>query len=322
MGNNNLIDVAVVNKFICAIHHEAARAIYGLQNPRPSFLNLCHQAPDDAHFCSSIYEIGDTERMTADAVTEAAAGANVFIEPRLVRGGRPNERGKLEATQAVFAVVADSDHDTGKPFSASIPASVVVGTSPPRNAHGWYFLQHAVGVIDAVELGKAMRSLGGDKCSGNPCQPFRLPGVLNIPGRKKQERNRTIVPTKLLRLSDRTYTAAELLMAFSQPPQGELLTTIQIEPPSEGESDFKPSVTARNPAYCIAMAKMILAADPGDDRSARFMSAMNYAALGGLNVTEVEAIAMQHLDGCAGKYANRLRQEIIRCYNKIAGEQR
>jgi hypothetical protein len=33
---------------------------------------------------------------------------------------------------------------------------------------------------------------------------------------------------------------------------------------------------------------------------------------------------MQHLDGCtgkAGKYVNRLHQEIVRCYTKVASEQ-
>jgi hypothetical protein len=52
------------------------------------------------------------------------------------------------------------------------------------------------------------------------------------------------------------------------------------------------------------------------------MSAMNYAALGGFSIAEIESIARQHLNGCSGKYADRLTREIARCYDKIAREQR
>jgi hypothetical protein len=128
-------------------------------------------APNDTRFYHAPYNIGDVERMVTDALIEAEAGKNVFIEPRLVRPGRPIERGGLYDTQAVFASVGDSDADTNKRFSPRTPASVVIETSP-GNEHSWYFLGPAIGVTDAVELGKMMRRSCGDHCTGNPVQPL------------------------------------------------------------------------------------------------------------------------------------------------------
>jgi hypothetical protein len=67
---------------------------------------------------------------------------------------------------------------------------------------------------------------------------------------------------------------------------------------------------------------MILAADVdiSMDRSALFFSATHYAFQGGLTVDEVEAIARDHPRGCSGKYWYRIREEIIRCYTKLARE--
>ena len=116
------------------------------------------------------YNIGDVEHMTTDALIDAAAGKNVFIEPRLVRPSKfANERGGFGDTMAVFALVGDSDSDTNKPFTAKLPASALIETSP-NNEHRWFFLRRAIGVGDAVELGKLMReSWGGDHCRAIRC---------------------------------------------------------------------------------------------------------------------------------------------------------
>ena len=50
------------------------------------------------------------------------------------------------------------------------------------------------------------------------------------------------------------------------------------------------------------------------------MSAINYAAMGGMPADEFEAIARRHLSGCAGKYQDRLRQEVDRAYAKAIGK--
>ena len=70
-----------------------------------------------ASFSEAVVRMGRVSRIA----TDANCGRNVFIEPRLVRPGLPHERGKFEATLAVFASVADSDADTGKPFTATVP---------------------------------------------------------------------------------------------------------------------------------------------------------------------------------------------------------
>jgi hypothetical protein len=303
---SDLIDPAAVHKFIALVHERAAAAIAGMGDLRRPVLHLCSAAADDTRFFHSAYNIGDIEHMAANALIDSEAGKNVFIEPRLVRPGRPVERGGLNATLAVFASVADSDSDTGKPFAATIPPSVVVETSPPANQHSWYFLTRAIGADDAQQLGKLMRNAGGDHCSGNPVQPFRCCGTPNFPNRKKIERGRTVVPTRLLSITDRTYTADELRVHFS----------VAVPAPPTKQTP-EPVMAVHSRAYSRGMAKAVLAAEPGADRSAQFMSAANHAVRGGLTADEFEALARQHLPGCAGKYADRLRQEIDRCYAKI-----
>ena len=69
-------------------------------------------------------------------------------------------------------------------------------------------------------------------------------------------------------------------------------------------------------AYSRGMAKAILAAEPGIDRSARFMAAAMHAVNGGLTADQFQELALRYPDGCAGKYHDRLRLEIDRCYAK------
>jgi hypothetical protein len=151
---------------------------------------------------------------------------------------------------------------------------------------------------------------------GNPLQPYRLSGTINYPDRRKRARNRVAVPTRLVWTANRTFTFEQLKLHF---------TDSLLPPTLDGlrpRHDQIPKAVGHRPAYCRSRARAILAADPSDDRSAQFMSAMNYAALGGFSIAEVEAIARQHLNGCSGKYADRLTQEIARCYDKIAREQK
>jgi hypothetical protein len=55
------------------------------------------------------------------------------------------------------------------------------------------------------------------------------------------------------------------------------------------------------------------------------MSAVNYAAMGGITADKFEAIARQYPAGCAEKYLtgrDRLREEICRCYRKASNHSR
>jgi hypothetical protein len=241
--------------------------------------------------------------MAADALVDSEAGKNVFIEPRLVRPGRPAERGKLEATLAVFASVADGDVDTDKPFTAPVPASAVVRTSE-TNEHAWYFLKRAIGYDDAQDLGRLMRqSGGGDACSGNCVQPFRCAGTVNYVNRKKAARGRTTVATNIKSITDTTYTVDELRAHFAAGMPATKQTTM-------------PATAVHSRAYSRGMAKAILAAEPGADRSASFMAAANHAVNGGLTAEQFEALARKYPRGCAGKYDGRLGPEVARCYAK------
>jgi hypothetical protein len=314
----NLIHSATVRKFVDLVHQHADEASRDIPDQIPAVLHLCSMSPDDQRFSHSEYNVGDVVRMTQDAICDAEAGKNVFIEPRLIRPGRPHERGGINSTLAVFALVGDGDHDVGKPFVPYVPASAVVETSP-GNDQAWYFLSRAVGRSDGQELGRRMRdTCGGDYCSGNPTQPFRIPGCPNFPDLKKRARGRVPAPARLLWTSDRTYTHAELLAQWTGSE------AVPQDIPSPSRSIAQP--ISLRPAFCRSKARALLAADvTGIDRSSRFMSAVNYAAMGGITAEDFEDMCRQHPAGCAEKYLtgrDRLREEICRCYNKALDHSR
>jgi hypothetical protein len=310
-----LIDPTALSNFVELIHERCAASLHGINdiNAQRGVLHLCTINPDSERIFTSAYHVGDITRMVKDAITDAEAGLNVYTEARLVRPGLPGERGKLNATLAVFALVCDDDVDTDMPCTANVPASAIVTTSP-GNSHRWYFVQPAIiGADEAKELGKLLRKNGGggDHCSFNPTQPFRLPGLINIPGKRKVARGRTVVPTQIKLISNKTYTAAQLRTAFAVNPAP---TTPAPRPTPRTDTAI------HRPAYHRSRARALLAAEPGsDDRSAQFMAAANHAAMGGLTADDFETMARQYVNGAAGKYlqGNRLRREVDRCYAKI-----
>ena len=110
-----------------------------------------------------------------------------------------------------------------------------------------------------------------------------------------------------------TLTAEQLAACFTAEP----------EPARPPVPTVEPAMLVRRPAYCRSRAVAILRADPDGDRSAAFMSAINYAVMGGITAEQFEAIARQHRTGCSGKYLegrDRLREEITRAYTKTTGE--
>jgi hypothetical protein len=114
----------------------------------------------------SSFNIGDVDHMLETALIDAKAGRNVYVETRTVRPGRPNERGKLEATTAVFALVIDCDADKGRGGHVNGDASAIVETSP-GNSHRWLFLRRALGAAEAQALGIMIRkATGADHCTG------------------------------------------------------------------------------------------------------------------------------------------------------------
>src|SRR5262249_3559826 len=109
---------------------------------QPSILNMVLVNPADNDVTSIYrYALEDpslAERMTSDAVNASRAGHNVYVEGRTVRQGfTGKERGKLEDTVALFALVVDSDADKGIGWQPTVPVSLAVETSP-GNAHYWF----------------------------------------------------------------------------------------------------------------------------------------------------------------------------------------
>ena len=59
-----------------------------------------------------------------------------------------------------------------------------------------------------------LKACGADDCTGVVTGCYRLPGTPNFPDRKKLARGRTVVPTQLIRVTDKTWTPDELSAAF------------------------------------------------------------------------------------------------------------
>src|SRR5262249_38330388 len=69
----------------------------------------------------------------------------------------------------------------------------------PGNAHFWFFLESAIDAATGQALGERLRSAtNADSDTGNVCQPYRVAGTTNYPGRKKLERGRIVTWTRVL----------------------------------------------------------------------------------------------------------------------------
>ena len=214
MTGDLLLDEPTVRKFLELLHARAAAALCDVR--RPGVLHLVSMAPDDRGMSVSPFNIGDVDHMLETALIDAKAGRNVYVETRTVRPGRPNERGKLEATIAVFAFVIDCDADLGRGGHVNgDTASAIIETSP-GNSHQWLFLEHAIGAAEAQALGIMIRkATSADHCTGVITQPYRVAGTVNYPDSKKIARGRITVPTRLVSVTNKTWTADVLIAAFT-----------------------------------------------------------------------------------------------------------
>src|SRR5262249_14126204 len=157
------------------------------------------------------------------------------------RGLGPKERGRLEDTIAVFALVVDSDADKGKAWSPTVSVSLTVETSP-GNKHFWLFLNTALDPAPAQKLGARLRAAtNADDDTGNTCQPFRVAGTPNYPNKKKLERGRITTETRMLSFDPETlWTPEQIEQEF--PATARTPTTTRGEtqpPPPEDLTDYK-----------------------------------------------------------------------------------
>jgi len=261
---------------------------------------------------ASPFAIGDIDSMVEAALINARANKNVYVEARTVRPGRPTERGrgKLESTIGCFALVIDRDADTGKGGHSNGADTTVVETSP-GNSQEWLFIGRALDAGDAKPLGETVRkATNTDHDTGVVTQPYRVPGTPNFPNQKKAARGRVAVPTKLIRVSDKSWTPNEIEAAFSA-------AKVQAKPRKKFAGASKQNGDSSTPAAVRRRLACKVSADM--DRSAQFQSAVNAAVRAGMTADQIEAEMRQHPDGCASKYletGDRLRAEIDRSYAK------
>jgi hypothetical protein len=239
---------------------------------------------------------------------------------RIVRPGPPeerNRRGTVGATLRLAAFFADNDGDKNRGTICSLRPSAEIETSP-GNSHPWFVFNPAVNdATRAGEVGKRLKKVfGGDSNSFVPTQPARLAGTVNYPTRKKLERGRTPCATSIRYLNGPRYTLDQL------------------------EAVLPPAITKRKVVKRLARAGLITGGaksyavwliarpvDPRDpsepvmaDRSRWFFHCIRSAVFARMTVDEIESVMRDYMRGCAEKYlfpTDRLRDEIIRCYDKI-----
>jgi hypothetical protein len=172
-------------------------------HPAPGLLATCCKDPD-GELIPVRYEITDADivdKITHDAMVGSDAGLNAYIEGRLVeRGLRGKKRGELEDTPCVFALCVDSDADKNMAWAppAGVRPTLTVETSP-SNHQFWFFFDKALAPAKAKRLGEGLRqATRGDSDTGNPTQPYRIPGTVNYPNRAKIARGRVVTPTMFL----------------------------------------------------------------------------------------------------------------------------
>jgi hypothetical protein len=301
-----MIDEADVVRFVHLLHERAAVALKHVPQQDRGVLQLCRMLPDDTSMHTTAYEIGDTSRMVHDAIADARAGFNVYAELRTTVRGRPTERGKFGATRGVIGFGIDRDSDTGKGGrELNGDATITVETSP-GNVQQILFLERALSAADAVLLGAAIRAAtGADSCTGNVCQPLRVPGTPNYPSEKKRrERGRVTVPTRISAVSGKVWTRNEIVAAFPPKPVHKAAASPATRP---RRSSARVTAKARRKATATM------------DRSAEFQSTVAAAVRAGMTPDELEATMRANPQGACSKFLegrDRLRAEIERSWAK------
>src|SRR5262249_2160172 len=187
-----------VRDFMLTIAAQAKAALAGVKNPGYLQMSRLHRTSEK--LVPSRYRLDDVERMISEAIAAWEAGYNVYIEGRTIRedSARGNGHGKLEDTAAVFALVVDSDNDTGKGWKPTVPVSLTVETSP-GNAQCWLFFKEALDPAVGKRLGERLRAAAGaDHDTGTITQPYRVAGTANYPSKTKCEHGRITVQTQIV----------------------------------------------------------------------------------------------------------------------------
>jgi len=148
-------DKREVREFVATVIAQARAATKHLRDPGLLQVILVHPNTESvgAIYRYALDDPDLIERMTREAIAASESGHNVYIEGRTVRRGlSAKQRGALEDTIAVFALVVDSDKDKGKAWAPTAPISLTVETSPD-NKHFWFFFGTALAPDLAQKLG-------------------------------------------------------------------------------------------------------------------------------------------------------------------------
>lgn len=133
-------------------------------------------------------------------------------------------------------------------------------------------------------------------------------------------RGRTIVATRLLRVSDKVWSVDDLNAAFPLNTNTKLHSAkAQRIEKLPGASDGKDPIRTTPQKCTVVKLKVACKASPKMDRSRQFQAAVNAAVRIGMTPEDLETMMRKNPQGCAGKYlegSDRLRQEIERSYAK------
>lgn len=299
---------ATIRSHIARHHALAVQAFAGA--PDPGYLQLVRKHPEHEGLQAFPFMLGDVEGMTQAALNESRAGFNVYIEGRTIARNTPKgERGKVEHTVGVFALVVDSDDDKGQAGRIDRVEPSLVIESSPGNHHLWLVLDRAVSATEGKPLGDALRSaIGADSDTGVVTQPYRVAGTINYPDARKRARGRVASPTRLLLDNGRLWSAADIRAHF--PAVVRPMPSTVLPTGRSGRTDAR---------VVAAFARRDLG-----DRSDHFFGAVALAVEQGLTPDDCEEIARRYPLGCASKYLpdehgrgrDRLREQIDEVWRK------
>lgn len=295
-STGNPVDEAAVTAFVTLLHERAAASRDGAAGP--GVLNLLRFLPDHGLDTVFRFQAGDVSGMAEQAIADALAGFNVYVEGRTVRPGLSRQqRGSASDTVAVFALVIDSDNDKGKAGQSRLPPSLIVETSP-GNSHQWLFLDRAIGHAQAAAIGEAIRHAGGDSATGKPDQPYRIAGTPNYPDARKRERGRNTCATRLLAAPGTAYDVAVIEAAW--PANG---STNGAANGHTGDDEDDLSADELLAFVDPRLRNDIMRApEPGEDRSAAAFSVIRRLILDGFTDTGIHTVFLAYPDGIGQRY--------------------
>src|SRR5262249_15615805 len=164
-------------------------------------------------------------------------------------------------------------------------------------------LESAVDAATGQALGERLRAAtNADSDTGNVCQPYRVAGTVNYPGKKKLERGRIVTWTRTLGFDPETLWTPERLEQGFQASERK---------PTKGGG--KPETEADTPADTM---REIQSQDAGK-RGTWFWNVMIVLKSLGYTIDGIVALFERYPDGIAAKYRGRLRHQVETVWAKL-----